>query len=940
MLNLTDSTRDGFAVRWIGALAACFTLVLLAVPLGMLVPFSRVERVTRIGRSGRRFGMWRLVSRDAGRHTLRARFGADHWLTLLNVACGQMAWVGPRALASTDDAPAGIGAQRLAVRPGLMCLWSLRLRTSIDYGTEWQADLEYLRDRGVRRDVGIVVRHALLTLITGAAGQHAMPDDVTIVDVRFDNLSMDDAIAQIRDRLGAGGPPAQVCFVNPACVNIAARHRRYRTILRRAALVLPDGIGIKIAGDLLATPLRQNVNGTDLFPRLCAALEGSGHGIFLLGGKPGVAQAMVERIAAQYPGLSIAGWRHGYFDTHDAAATRDVADAIRASGARLLLVAMGVPVQEQFIARHLAAFGVDVAMGVGGLFDFMSGATPRAPSWLRELGGEWLFRLAIEPGRMWKRYLIGNATFLARIALQHLGWRRRIVCRIVGADEFASPEPATRGGRRCVLFATRPAPDDFPVPADTPGALLPLGATTALERVLEHLAAAGCSRVDLVVSDAPALFRAIVGDGQRWGLDLHLHASASASHPYEWLHRIVAGAAGDTVLVGHAEVVPGAHVLSGLYERAALLVEPCDAEEPRWLGWAGARADALNQANLALDADALHRLLDRALPSQAARAGDFMRVDSIAGWMRAQASVLAAVASGKVPPQYRAEGWGGRGAQCRIAPDATIRGPVLIGERCLIGPGAEIGPNVVIGDDVIVATGTSLRDTTVLSGVYVGPGLVLDGAIAGQASLYSARWRAKLAFRSGDAVIAPLIAQPAQQGGGLAGRLAAAVVAAALSPFAYGVAAAGFSRVGARMWTHENVVVGWDAASAEWIERAIRVPRKGHGKIGGAVLSMFGNALDVAAGVRNWIGPRPRSAVQLAMLPHDWQMLLGARPPGWLNMPVLAAGIDTGLPDDALPPDDPLTSEIHAAADLYGIATRKPFQSLRLLASALRLKFA
>ncbi|WP_052007309.1 WecB/TagA/CpsF family glycosyltransferase [Burkholderia paludis] len=940
MSRSQEAARERAAARCAGAVTAGLALLLLAVPLVLLAPFSRVERIARIGRAGRPFRMWRLAPRGAGPHPVRARFGVDAWPALLNVVCGQMAWVGPRALASVDAAPAGLGEQRLAVRPGLMSLWSLRRRTLIDYGTEWQADLEYLRDRGARRDLGIAVRHVLLALMTGVAGRHAAPDDVTIVDVRFDNLSMQDAIARIRDRLDADAPPAQVCFVNPACVNVAARHRRYRAILRRAALVLPDGIGIKIAGDLLSTPLRQNVNGTDLFPRLCAALEGSGHGIFLLGGKPGVAQAMAGRIAQQYPGLSIAGCRHGYFDPHDATAAREVVDAVRASGARLLLVAMGVPVQEQFIARHLDAFGVKVAMGVGGLFDFMSGATPRAPAWLRELGGEWLFRLAIEPGRMWKRYLIGNTSFLARIALQQLGWRRRIVCRIVGADEFAAPPPAVRAGRRCILFATRPAPDDFPVPAGTPAALLPVGATTALEQVLQNLAVAGCSHVDLVVSDAPDTFRALVGDGQRWGLDLHLHLSASASHPYDWLYRIGAGATDDTVLVGHAEIVPGAPTLARLYDDPALLVEPRDAGGTHWLGWGGASRDAAGRTNVALDADALHRLLERALPSRTADGGEFVRVDSMAGWMRAQAAGLTAVAAGGMPSHYRAEAWGGRGAQCRIAPDAVIHGPVLIGERCLIGSGAEIGPNVVIGDDVILGTGTSLRDTTVLPGVYVGPGLSLDGAVVGPASLYSARWRAKLAFRSGDAVIAPLLAPTGQQGAGLPGRLAALALATLLAPFAAAVAATRFGREGGHVWTHESVVTGWDAASAAWIERPIRVPRKGYGKCRGRVLSMFGNALDVAAGVRNWIGPRPRSAAQLAMLPRDWQMLLGARPPGWLNTPVLAAGIGPDAPDDALPPDDPLVSEIQAAADLYGIATRRPFQLLRMLIAALRLKFA
>ena len=114
----------------------------------------------------------------------------------------------------------------------------------------------------------------------------------------------------------------------------------------------------------------------------------------------------------------MAGFHHGYYAPADES---KVLDEIRASGATILLVALGAPRQDVWISRNLAGTGVRVAMGVGGLFDFYSGRIPRAPQWLREMGLEWIYRLYQEPGRMWRRYLVGNITFLYHTALQRVG---------------------------------------------------------------------------------------------------------------------------------------------------------------------------------------------------------------------------------------------------------------------------------------------------------------------------------------------------------------------------------------------------------------------------------------------------------------------------------------------------------------------------------------
>jgi N-acetylglucosaminyldiphosphoundecaprenol N-acetyl-beta-D-mannosaminyltransferase len=163
----------------------------------------------------------------------------------------------------------------------------------------------------------------------------------------------------------------------------------------------------------LGQPVRDNVNGTDLFPRLAAALEGSGKRIYLLGGRPGVAEGVAGWLARNYPGVELAGWRNGYFSAEE---ETTVIEDIRRSGADVVLVAFGAPRQDLWIRGNLSKLGAKVVIGVGGLLDFFSGRIPRAPRWIRKLGIEWCYRLCQEPKRLWRRYLLGNVVFLARLA--------------------------------------------------------------------------------------------------------------------------------------------------------------------------------------------------------------------------------------------------------------------------------------------------------------------------------------------------------------------------------------------------------------------------------------------------------------------------------------------------------------------------------------------
>lgn len=245
-----------------------------------------------------------------------------------------------------------------------------------------------------------------------AALNYTVPsDEAALLGLRIDNVTMRQALDWIMRKLD-GTAFHQISFLNADCVNQAYLDSDYREILRRSSRVLADGVGLRWGCRLLGQEIRENVNGTDIFPLLCERLRGTGKRLFLLGAAPGVAQDVREWIETNYPGVIVCGVRHGFFTADE---EPEVLQIIAESQADLLLVAMGVPRQEKWIARAAAASGVKLAMGVGGLFDFYSGRIPRAPLWLRELSLEWTYRLYQEPRRMWRRYLIGNFVFLWRV---------------------------------------------------------------------------------------------------------------------------------------------------------------------------------------------------------------------------------------------------------------------------------------------------------------------------------------------------------------------------------------------------------------------------------------------------------------------------------------------------------------------------------------------
>lgn len=216
-----------------------------------------------------------------------------------------------------------------------------------------------------------------------------------ILGIGFDGYTLEEAVSWALEtmRTKAG---AYVCTPNPEIVWTARRHEPLRQAIRGADAVLPDGVGVLWAAKQLKTPLPERVAGYDFLLALLARMEGR---VFLLGGRPGVAEQAAVTIETRFPSVSVSGCRDGFFGD-DA----EIAENIRRAEPDLLVVCLGSPKQELWMAEWAGKLPVGLMAGLGGSLDILSGRVKRAPEgWIR-LKLEWLYRLFQEPRRI-KRQL-------------------------------------------------------------------------------------------------------------------------------------------------------------------------------------------------------------------------------------------------------------------------------------------------------------------------------------------------------------------------------------------------------------------------------------------------------------------------------------------------------------------------------------------------------
>ncbi|WP_280155155.1 WecB/TagA/CpsF family glycosyltransferase [Piscinibacter sp. XHJ-5] len=244
----------------------------------------------------------------------------------------------------------------------------------------------------------------------------AAPRRVQIGDVLIDAVHLDELMAAVQQACRAR-TPLQIVTVNIDFIRLAQRSRAFRRVIHEAAWVVPDGRLVLWVSRLLGEPLPEQITGHDLVRESIRLARAHGHRMFLLGGMPGVAADVARRLERENPGLCVQGDDGGSFsadgDNEDNAA---LVQRIREFEADLLFVALGAPKQELWLARNLHATGVSVAVGVGGVFDTLSGRLPRAPRWMQVAGLESLFQLLIAPRRYARRYVLEDPPTLARVA--------------------------------------------------------------------------------------------------------------------------------------------------------------------------------------------------------------------------------------------------------------------------------------------------------------------------------------------------------------------------------------------------------------------------------------------------------------------------------------------------------------------------------------------
>ena len=239
--------------------------------------------------------------------------------------------------------------------------------------------------------------------------QYKAPKRYGILNTYVNALTVDESVAEV-EKIIARGTPTQHVVINASKVNLMEDDPGLREIVNACPLINADGASIVWAARVLGVPLEERVTGIDLFLRLVEMAPEKGWGVYLFGAKEEVVRKVKETLEGRFPGIRIVGVRNGYFTEEDEPGI--VAD-MAASGADLMFVAFSSPKKEYWVHGHLNEIGIPFVMGVGGSFDVVAGVTDRAPRWMQEHGLEWFYRFIQEPGRLWRRYIVGNVRFVA-----------------------------------------------------------------------------------------------------------------------------------------------------------------------------------------------------------------------------------------------------------------------------------------------------------------------------------------------------------------------------------------------------------------------------------------------------------------------------------------------------------------------------------------------
>ncbi len=247
--------------------------------------------------------------------------------------------------------------------------------------------------------------------------------EVNLFGIAIHNMTMDEAVEAIQDFV-EGEDKHFVTTPNVDHIVRLSKDAEFREAYSKASLVLADGAPVIWASRFLSQPLKERVAGSDLLIPICRRAAEEGHSVYFLGGQEGVAEKAITYLKHRFPSLQVAGHYAPPFGFEkDAEENQKIVRLINQAKPHILFVALGAPKQEKWIARHIDDLHIKVALCVGASVDFIAGAARRAPQWMRGVGLEWLWRLLLEPKRLWRRYLIEDAVF--PILFLNEWWRLR-----------------------------------------------------------------------------------------------------------------------------------------------------------------------------------------------------------------------------------------------------------------------------------------------------------------------------------------------------------------------------------------------------------------------------------------------------------------------------------------------------------------------------------
>ena len=248
------------------------------------------------------------------------------------------------------------------------------------------------------------------------------PERVNVLGVGVSLVNMDRALDEI-DKWIKDGERTYVCVCSVHGVMECQRSQDLRRIFNSAGMVTPDGMPLVWLGRQQDSKVSR-VYGPDLMLAEFTRSLAAGHRHFLYGGGPGVSERLADKMRTRFPGLSVVGTTEPPYAPLEELTSQKTADTINEAAPDVVWVGISSPKQERWMARMRPLLRAPVLIGVGAAFDFHSGTVRQAPRWIQRSGLEWLFRLASEPRRLWRRYLVNNPWFLWALALQRLGIKR------------------------------------------------------------------------------------------------------------------------------------------------------------------------------------------------------------------------------------------------------------------------------------------------------------------------------------------------------------------------------------------------------------------------------------------------------------------------------------------------------------------------------------